>query len=159
VLWREKLPDRYKKEIYAHIFNLKKHTTHSVPDENDLIDDRGSQITFSMYGHNAPHAEKNAFDPDFSYRKKVLSQAPFNSENIEVNITGSTCFDYTVKGRNKGFNIDRFIKYMNWRHSECLYFGDAIFPGGNDYTVVGIIDTVKVDSYRDTQKILKEKFT
>ena len=47
---------------------------------------------------------------------------------------------------------------MDWDINECIYFGDSLFPGGNDETVIGIIDTVAVQNHRHTHDILKENF-
>jgi phosphomannomutase len=37
----------------------------------DVIEDRGSQITFSALGQQAPIEQKTRWDPDFSKRKKI----------------------------------------------------------------------------------------
>ena len=37
----------------------------------EVIEDRGSQITFSALGQQAPLAEKKTWDPDFAKRKKM----------------------------------------------------------------------------------------
>src|SRR5277367_2021281 len=37
----------------------------------DVIEDRGSQITFSALGQKAPLEEKKKWDPDFTKRKKM----------------------------------------------------------------------------------------
>src|ERR1019366_7641408 len=37
----------------------------------EVIEDRGSQITFSALGQQAPLEEKEKWDPDFSKRKKI----------------------------------------------------------------------------------------
>ena len=36
-----------------------------------MIEDRGSQITFSALGQQAPIEEKKKWDPDFTKRKKM----------------------------------------------------------------------------------------
>ena len=40
------------------------------------IEDRGSQITFSALGQQAPLAEKEKLDPDFAKRKKIKLLTP-----------------------------------------------------------------------------------
>ena len=35
-------------------------------------------------------------------------------------------------------------------HRESIYFGDMLFPGGNDESVIGVIKTVSVDNPVDT---------
>ena len=37
----------------------------------EVIEDRGSQITFSALGQQAPLEEKNKWDPDYTKRKKI----------------------------------------------------------------------------------------
>lgn len=157
-LWNDPLTAEQKAEILQHATQIWNACTHEVPDENDLFEDRGAQISLSLYGHHADPAEKKAFDGDFAKRKALLSQFPFVSDNLEVKLGGSTCFDYFPKGKNKGFNINRLIAHLDWNKDECVFFGDALFEGGNDETVVGIIDTIAVVDQFDTYQKLKEMF-
>jgi hypothetical protein len=43
---------------------------------------------------------------------------------------------------------------MQWQKEDCLYIGDALFPGGNDETVVGVIPTQLVKDYHATYTYL-----
>ncbi len=149
-LWNEPLTKEQRDEIMIHAEKVLAVCTHEVPDRNDLLEDRGSQISLSLYGHHADPVFKRSFDPDFAKRKALLVQFPFESDSTEVKIGGTTTLDYFPKGKNKGFNIDRFTTLMNWNKDECLFFGDALFPGGNDETVVGVIETVQVVDPQDT---------
>lgn len=157
-LWYDAITEREKEQIYAHGAELRAAFTHEVPDEEDLLEDRGSQISFSIYGHHADPATKKAFDGDFKKRTALLAAHPFHSETIEVRMGGSTTFDYFRKGRNKGYNIDRLLKHKGWQPEECLFFGDALFPGGNDASVIGVIETISVtdeeDCYRKVTELL-----
>lgn len=155
-LWSNSLSEKEKTEIHAHIDLIKNAFSHSVPDENDLVEDRGSQISFSIFGHNAPTDEKKAFDGNFKKRKDFLQRFPFHSKTIEVQLGGSTCFDYFKRGHNKGRNVLRLIELMQWEKDECVYFGDALFEGGNDSSVCGIIDTIEVIDENDTYLKLKK---
>jgi phosphomannomutase len=154
-LWNEPLTEAQKTEIMAHAQKVWDACTHEVPDKEDLFEDRGAQISLSLYGHHADPATKKAFDGDFKKRKRLLEQFPFESEDLEVKLGGSTCLDYFPKGKNKGYNIARLITQLNWNKDECIFFGDALFPGGNDETVVGVIETVQVDSPEDCYNKLK----
>ena len=158
LLWENLLSDEEQKLIHEHISRLRLAITHYIPNENDLIEDRGSQISFSIYGHNAPLEEKQACDADFTKRKILLEKIPFVSDTVDVKIGGTTCFDYFKKGLNKGTNTHRLIETMGWDKNECVYFGDALFPGGNDDSVVGIMDTVEVTDEEDTARKLREYF-
>lgn len=158
LLWENVLFEDERKVVYEHIELIRPLLIHTIPDHTDLIEDRGSQISFSIYGHNADPDEKKACDGDFKKRRAILAQCPFVSNTMEVQLGGSTCLDYFKKGFNKGTNVKRLIEMMSWNKEECVYFGDALFPGGNDDTVVGIVDTIKVRNEDDTLSILKETF-
>ena len=155
-LWFDKLTENEKEVIYAHAQTVWEACTHEVPDEDDLLEDRGSQISLSIYGHHADPAEKKACDGDFKKRSALLTQFPFESDTLEVKMGGSTCLDYFKKGRNKGYNIARLIKHKGWNKDECIFFGDALFPGGNDETVRGVIETVSVTDDSDCLQKLRE---
>jgi hypothetical protein len=94
--------------------------------------------------------DKEKFDPQGVRRTNLLATHPLTSETIEVKVAGTTCLDYFRKGHNKGYNIARLCTYKDWNPDTCLYFGDALFPGGNDETVIGIIDTEAVENPDDT---------
>lgn len=152
-LWRDVLTVGEKEEIMQHVASIPR--TWDVPDENDLIDDRGAQICYSLYGHNAPIHIKETFDPDSSRRRELLRLHPFVSDTLEVAIGGTTAFDYFRKGSNKGYNVGRFIELLGWDKTQAVYFGDMLFPGGNDESVIGVIDTIPVTDPHDTLEKLQ----
>ena len=45
---------------------------------------------------------------------------------------------------------------MKWNKDECVYYGDALIPGGNDESVIGVIETIPVVNHRDTYRKLQE---
>src|SRR6202171_4378644 len=61
---KEKIVSSLKKAIEAAGFKAAKVW-------GEQIEDRGSQITFSALGQQAPLDEKDKWDPDFSKRKKI----------------------------------------------------------------------------------------
>lgn len=154
-LWFDALTEAEREEVFAHGALLREKFTHEVPDEEDLIEDRGSQISFSIYGHHAEPAVKKAFDGDFKKRTALLASTPFNSNTLEVRMGGSTTFDYFRKGSNKGFNIAKLLKHKGWDANDCLFFGDALFPGGNDESVKGVIETISVTDEEDCYEKVK----
>jgi phosphomannomutase len=158
VLWEERLLPHHEDAIRSHIEALKNVASHKVRNEHDLVEHRGSQISYSLIGHNEDTITKKSFDPDREKRLALLSEVPFESDEVEVRIGGTTCFDYFIKGKHKGFNIERLIHHEGWDKSHCLYFGDALSPGGNDEAVIGVINTVPVRDHRDTYNKLRELF-
>ena len=90
---------------------------------------------------------------------KLLEKYPFISDTMQVKIGGTTCFDYTAEGKNKGFFVPKLIETMDWNKDESIYFGDALFPGGNDESVIGVIDTQAVVDPADTLSTLQKVFS
>jgi hypothetical protein len=150
-LWYDEITDQ--SEIINHISKLQT-LLDSIND--DMIEHRGCQISFSCVGQHADLALKRKFDPDFSKRRSMLGKFPFDSENYEVRIGGTTNFDYFKKDKHKGTNVRRLAEAHGWDMDHCLYIGDAIFPGGNDEAVIGICDTRLVSGPHETIEVIKE---
>lgn len=158
VLWNTPLSDEHRQEILSHIQKLIMLLPEKPNEEWDPIEDRGAQITFSPIGNTAPVDIKMAYDPDRKKRDALLEQVPFVSDELIVKIGGSTSLDYIHKDRHKGTNVQKLIDLKNWNKDECVYFGDGLFPGGNDEAVIGVIETIPVIDHLDTFKKLKEMF-
>lgn len=161
LLWNRSLNDAQKAAIIAFTDTLRRHLNYTVKDEDDIIDDRDSQIAYSLIGHHEDHAKKNAFDPKHEIRLGLLETFATDVEklkeaNVEVRSGGTTVLDFFELGKNKGYNVAAFIDAMGWKKEDCLYIGDALFPGGNDETVVGVIPTHAVAGPDDTFKFIKE---
>ncbi len=157
VVWERPLREEQKREILGYVARVRAAERFDVPDEGDLVQDRGSQVSFSIYGHNAPVGEKETVDPDMSKRKALLQKYPFVSQDVDVRIGGTTTFDFFAKGFNKGRNIADFIALprFGWKEEECVYLGDRLEPGGNDETVVGVIDTKAVRDPADCERVVR----
>jgi phosphomannomutase len=158
-LWKhDPLSPEQKAEIHSHIEKMKALLEHELNEEWLPVEDRDAQITFSPIGNVAPVEVKYAYDPDRKKREWMLKEVPFESEDLIVKIGGSTSFDYFHKDRHKGSNVEKLIREQGWNKDECIYFGDGLFPGGNDEVVIGVIDTVLVQDHLDTYKKLREMF-
>jgi len=153
--WKYELSDKEENEIMAHIWKIKEDPDFKPLVPDDIIHNRGAQISLSFLGHTAPTNDKDNFDPNGKIRRQFLKEYPFTSETIEVHVAGTTCLDYTNKGYTKGKNIERLIKHFGWEPLECIYFGDALYENGNDATVKGVIDTVPVTDPEDLLEALK----
>lgn len=153
-LWNIPLDPHHKEEIMAHIHAIVDILGHDLNHDWTPIEDRGAQITFSPIGNTAPHDLKKAYDPDRKKRERLMSEIPFVSDELIVKIGGSTSFDYIHKDRHKGTNVQKLIDLLEWNKDECVYFGDGLYPGGNDEAVIGVIDTVPVNDHLETYKIL-----
>jgi phosphomannomutase len=159
-LWHTPLEQHHRDQILDHISEVVELLDHELNHEWNPIEDRGAQITFSPIGNTAPVDVKAAYDPDRKKREHLLTSIPFASEDLVVKIGGSTSLDYLHKDRQKGNNIERFIALMDWNKEDCIYYGDGLYPGGNDESVIGVIDTVFVydhlDCYEKIQPLLTQ---
>ncbi len=66
----------------------------------DVIEDRGSQITFSALGQQAPLDEKTKWDPDFAKRKKIKTLLGKLIPAFSVRLGGAT-FDRHYQARHR----------------------------------------------------------
>lgn len=161
VLWNRSLSQAQKDAILAFTDKVRAHLKYPVRDENDIIDDRDSQIAYSLIGHHETPEKKNAFDPKHEIRLGLLRRFAadvkrLEAANVEVRSGGTTVLDFFEFGKNKGYNVNAFIEALAWKKDECLYMGDALFPGGNDETVIGVIPTKAVTGPDDTFKFITE---
>lgn len=161
VLWSEQFSPEQKAAILALCKTIHDEQKLVVKDENDLIEDRGSQISYSLIGHHEDTGKKEAFDPGAKKRLAILEAhkegvLKLNQAGADVRPGGTTTFDFTIAGKTKGFNITRLIEREGWKKEDCLYIGDALFPGGNDETVIGVIPTHGVMDYNETFSFIKD---
>ena len=154
-LWNIPLDPHHRDEILAHIDKVVSILDHDLNHDWKPIEDRGAQITFSPIGNIAPSEIKYVYDPDRKKRAYLLEQIPFESEELTVKFGGSTSFDYIHKHRHKGTNVEKLIALKGWDKEACIYFGDGLFPGGNDEDVIGVIETVLVQDHNDTYEKLR----
>ena len=99
----------------------------------DIIEDRGSQITFSGLGQQAPLGEKTKWDPDFKKRKRIKTILDKLIPEFSVRMGGATSIDITKPGIDKAYGIRKLRDILGISIDEMIFVGDAIFPGGNDY--------------------------
>jgi HAD superfamily hydrolase (TIGR01484 family) len=101
----------------------------------ETIEDRGSQITYSALGQQAPLDEKKHWDPDFTKRKKIKALLNVALPDVSVALGGSTSIDVTKPGIDKAYGMRKLRDILGISIAAMLYLGDALFPGGNDAPV------------------------
>ena len=122
----------------------------------DVIEDRGSQITFSALGQAAPLAEKKKWDPDFVKRKKIQVILDALLPDYSVKLGGSTSIDVTRPGIDKGYGIKKLQDVLGVGLKEMLFIGDALFPGGNDYPAKEAgVDCIQVRDPSETKRVVE----
>jgi phosphomannomutase len=99
----------------------------------EVIEDRGSQITFSGLGQQAPIEEKQKWDADFAKRKTMKIFLDKLLPEFSVHLGGTTSIDITKLGIDKAYGIMKLSKMLKIAINEMIFFGDALFEGGNDF--------------------------
>lgn len=130
-----------------------------IPTEHfgDLLEDRGTQFTFSALGQLAPIDLKKAWDKDMSKRKVLKEHLDKYLPEFAVEIGGSTSIDIYHKIISKAYAIEKICEYLDYKPEDILFIGDAIFEGGNDYSVVKTaVDYINVKDVNETKKIINE---
>lgn len=122
----------------------------------ELIEDRGSQITFSALGQNAPLALKQEWDPNRSKRERIVAILKDKIPEYDTRIGGTTSIDITRRGVNKAYGIRRLEEVLHLPLESILFVGDALFHGGNDYPAKATgVDCVQVSGPEETKKLVQ----
>ncbi len=117
----------------------------------DIIEDRGSQITFSALGQSAPVQAKYEWDPTGAKKRQLCEYSAARLPDLEVRSGGSTSVDVTQKGVDKAYGIRKLISYLHLTTEDVLFIGDRLDEGGNDYPVKLMgIECVAVERWEDT---------
>ena len=121
----------------------------------DLVEDRGSQITFSALGQQAPIEEKEHWDPKFEKRKVIQADLKQRLPGLSINMGGATSIDITREGVDKAYGLKKLRDESGIALDAMMFIGDAIFPGGNDYPAKELgLDTVKVRDPQETEAVI-----
>jgi HAD superfamily hydrolase (TIGR01484 family) len=121
-----------------------------------IIEDRGSQVTFSALGQQAPTQQKYAWDPDGVKKRSLRDYAAQRLPGLEVHAGGTTSVDVTNVGIDKAYGMRKLMTATGLCCNDVLFFGDQLEPGGNDYPVKAMgIDSIAVRSWEETAVALE----
>lgn len=117
----------------------------------DVIEDRGSQVTYSALGQSAPVEAKYEWDRDGVKKKMLRDYAAERLPDLEVRVGGATSVDVTRKGIDKAYGIGRLMDELDICPAQLLFIGDRLSEGGNDYPVRALgVHCVAVENWQDT---------
>lgn len=121
------------------------------------LEDRGPMINFSLIGRTCTAEAREryfAWDSISREREKICNYINTTFPEVEAHIGGQISIDIGPKGSSK----DQVLKYFK---KSIYYFGDKVFPGGNDFPIAQRIETerlgrvFRVEDYKETWEILK----
>ncbi|WP_258566673.1 HAD-IIB family hydrolase [Leucobacter luti] len=123
----------------------------------EILEDRGSQVTFSALGQRAPVAAKHAWDPDGVKKNALRAAVAARLPELEVRSGGSTSVDITRRGIDKAYGMRKLEEHTGISLDEMLFVGDRLDPDGNDYPVLALgVTCHAVTGWEDTVAFLDE---
>lgn len=159
-------------------------SNYALPDTvsviGEQIKNRGSMINCTPIGRPAKakldeaalnHRQAFAtFDKETNYRRRVIEHLNLrladivSDKNLRIMLGGETSFDLVIEGQDK----TNAVTTLNKEGVEkIVFFGDALFPGGNDSVITDFIanwnsdapcpvKAIQVDSWEHTMEELKK---
>lgn len=123
----------------------------------DILEDRGSQVTFSALGQQAPGDAKHAWDPAGTKRAQLRDAVAARLPGLEVRSGGSTSIDITRTGIDKAYGMKELAAHTGVALDDMLFYGDRLDEGGNDYPVRALgVRSIAVSDWHDTAAKLDE---
>jgi HAD superfamily hydrolase (TIGR01484 family) len=156
-LYAEVFTDKEKEKIISSLKRAIELSDFEIEETwGEQIEDRGSQITFSALGQQAPLEEKEKWDPDFTKRKKTKSFLDKFVPEFSVRLGGATSIDITKPGIDKGYGIRKLRDILGIAIQEMIFVGDALFPGGNDYPAkeAGVL-SIRVRDPNESKRVIE----
>lgn len=121
-----------------------------------ILEDRGSQITFSALGQQAPLEAKTAWDPTGAKKNALRAAVAERLPDLEVRSGGSTSVDITHRGIDKAYGMRRLAEQTGIPLTGMLFVGDRLDPDGNDYPVMALgVPCQAVTGWEDTARFLE----
>ena len=122
-----------------------------------ILEDRGSQITFSALGQSAPLDAKTAWDPTGEKKNTLRDAVAARIPDLEVRSGGSTSVDITHRGIDKAYGMRKLAEQTGIPLDDMLFVGDRLDEHGNDYPVLAMgVTCHAVEGWEDTAAYLNE---
>ena len=122
------------------------------------IEERPGMVNFSVVGRNATAEERAAYvayDTKENERNTIAHAFNTMFPDLQATVGGETGIDISPKGSDKSQILKDFTD-----NDRILFFGDAMFEGGNDYPLAVAIKnggSFGVSGWQETWKLLQDK--
>lgn len=159
--WKELYEENFTVEEKMQILNslhdaIEKAQLNIQRTWGNQIEDRGSQITFSALGQEAPLVVKQGWDEDFVKRMKIMEPLEKTLKGFSIGLGGATSIDIVKPGIDKAYGIKKLKEILNIDISKMLFVGDALFEGGNDYPARKTgVTCIQVRDSEETKRIIE----
>ena len=156
-LYEENFTDEERKKILDSLHTAIKDADLDIKKTwGEQIEDRGSQITFSALGQEAPLEAKKDWDDDFAKRKKIVEPLKKSLKEFSIGMGGTTSIDIVKPGIDKAYGIRKLKEVLGIDIPEMLFIGDALFEGGNDFPARKTgVDCIQVRDAEETKAIIQ----
>ena len=130
-----------------------------------VIEDRGSQVTFSALGQDVVTKlgkkgiamKEQWFNENQPLRLKMVKIMSRELPKFEVRSGGLTSIDVTQKGIDKAYGVRQIEKHLHVPIKDMVFIGDALYKGGNDAAAKKTgVQTISTSGPRETITIIKK---
>jgi len=129
----------------------------------EVIEDRGSQITFSALGQDVVLTLgekglrlKEAWDPTDEKKQKLRDFVAPLIPQFEVRVGGISSVDVTKPGIDKAYGMQKILDLLSISKKDVLFIGDRLEEGGNDYPVKAMgIDCMEIAHWQETALVIE----
>ncbi|WP_395243731.1 HAD-IIB family hydrolase [Agromyces sp. MMS24-K17] len=160
--WQRKYAQELSPEVREHAIKVVEETARELGYwESDtwgpIMEDRGSQVTFSALGQAAPVAAKQEWDPTGAKKNALRDAVQDLLPELEVRSGGSTSIDITKRGIDKAYGMERLAEVTGFGLDDMLFVGDRLDEHGNDYPVKRLgVQCIAVTKWEDTLEVIDE---
>ncbi len=158
-IYEERLTEKEARHIEATMKEVGEATgliTFAAPSWGERIEYRGSQVTLSALGQQAPLLMKKEWDRDHAKRHALQAALATRLGDFSVSLGGSTSIDVTKKGVDKAYGIHRLCERLGIEETDAVYVGDELGSGGNDEAVYKTaVKAVRVANPAETKRFIE----
>lgn len=120
------------------------------------LEDRGSQITYSALGQQAPVSAKIAWDPTGEKKNRLRDAVARQLPDLEVRSGGSTSVDITARGVDKAYGMRQLVTATGIELEAMVFVGDRLDRHGNDYPVLKLgVECIAVAGWEETADVIE----
>lgn len=154
--YNEPLSEKERQDIISALYEAIEQTGVDVSNPyGEVIEDRGSQVTFSGRGQDAPVEVKKKWDPEHKKRKAIVAIIKKKLPQFEIHDNATSSIDVTHKGIDKAYAIGKIKELLHAKDEDIIFVGDALQSGGNDSPVTNTgVDYIQEEGPTETIEFL-----